>query len=139
MSFRIKKIRITNFQVKELIDESRRVLPNEACALLIGMIVKEMAVVERIRITDNISASPAAFTIDPNVLLEVYTQLETEGKEVVGIFHSHPTVESPSAIDIEYMKFNPIVWVILSTISGRYSAYQLIKSQVCSVEINLYG
>ncbi|MHC1592076.1 MAG: M67 family metallopeptidase [Candidatus Helarchaeales archaeon] len=108
----LKQIKLLHRHLKMLQDWSRKNSPREACALLLGTISNEIAIVKKVRLTENVEKSTIRFSIDPEELYSAYLEAEREGMEVVGVFHSHPAVARPSGIDLEYMKINPIAWVI---------------------------
>jgi len=71
----------------------------------------------------NSDSSPVSFSIDPDDLIEGYQLSESRNLQVVGIFHSHPAEPFPSSIDKRYMKINPVVWLIYSTVTNEARAY----------------
>ena len=71
--------------------------PLEACGLLAGKNdrVKEVIFVR------NQAQSPQRFVMDPYEQLNAFDWIESNGLDLLGIFHSHPTgPETPSATDI---------------------------------------
>ena len=56
-----------------------------------------------------------SLVVDPLVLLDIYTEIEQRGEELIGIFHTHPASPYPSGTDRHYMEVNPYVWLISST------------------------
>jgi len=135
---RIKRIKISRKDLRKIIEESIKNLSMEICGLLMGKIDNKTAVIKRIKFTPNISESPIRFKIDPLTLYETYMEAEKRGEEVVGIFHSHPSSSQPSALDIEYMQVNPVVWLIVG-VRGKenyeISAWQLFEGKIQPVEI----
>ncbi len=134
----IEKIKISKKDLRKIIEESIKNLGIEICGLLIGKIENKTAIVKKIKFTPNVSESPILFTIDPLTLYETYMEAEKRGEEIIGIFHSHPSSSQPSAIDIEYMKLNPIVWLIIGIRNKEHyevSAWQLFEGKIQPVEI----
>ncbi len=84
---------------------------------------------------ENRERSTVTFQIDPKTVYEAYQRADREGKEVVGVFHSHPAPPRPSPIDIQYMQVNQIVWLILSTTTNSFEAYQLHNEDIRPVKI----
>jgi proteasome lid subunit RPN8/RPN11 len=117
--------------------KAKRVWPLEACALLVGCLKGEFSKTSEIRITENIDDSPVTFRIDPIFLYEAYTKAESEGKEIIGIFHSHPAPPTPSSIDIQYMKTYPVIWLIMSMPTGSMKAYQWRDEALREVEMRI--
>lgn len=108
----VKTISITENQVKKLEEETLDRYPDEACALLLGVYRGEKAVVKEVRIAKNVNNSSTSFTIDPSFVYQVLLEGETEGLEIVGIFHAHPAPPYPSFSDREGMKLWPVIWLI---------------------------
>ena len=123
--------------VDQMKSEARRVWPMEACGLLLGRIEGEVPQVSDLVLAENVEKSTVSFTIDPQTLLQVYLKAETEAKELLGIFHSHPAEARPSGVDIKFMRMNPVTWFILSMPSEAYAAYRLEGSELVPVQVIL--
>ena len=96
---------------EELLEEARRVLPNECCGLLAG---RGRTVMRLFRAT-NALASPAAYEIRPRELFALFRRLRAEELDLVGIYHSHPTGENfPSVRDLERAYYPETAYVIIS-------------------------
>lgn len=121
---RIKILKIRKKDLEVLERDALRSYPLEACALLIGVIDEEEALVTDLFIAKNMDESSFSFTISPKSLFDALNKADREGKEIIGIFHSHPAPPQPSSIDLKFMKLNPIVWLIMSMIDHRLAAYQ---------------
>lgn len=90
--------------------------PLEACGLLGG----KNGHVELVLPVKNAAASPVRFSMDPKAQLRAMQQIEMEGLELVGIFHSHPRGPSePSKTDIEEARY-PVVHIIWSKAGRRW-------------------
>lgn len=131
MSRVITKIQISQTQLAQLVDIAKLSLPNESCALLAGKI-KEMETYRDIRVLEILVASNAdksivSFSIDEIELIHLYEKAEDDGLQVVGIFHSHPSKPIPSTTDLKFMKINPVVWLIYSSITCEFRAYILTE------------
>lgn len=98
-------------------------MPNEACAILLGVGNR----VKEVFLTENKERSPAAFTVPPEQLLEAYKMAEARKWAVVGIFHSHPSSHAyPSETDKRFMQVNPdTVWIIYSAIHDAFRGHVL--------------
>jgi len=97
--------------------------PKETCGFLLGRAENEGFVVLKIIPATNTLNSATAFEIAPSDVLKAFEEADKLGLDVIGIYHSHPAPPEPSAIDLRYMKFNPMVWLIISTIDGSIAAY----------------
>ena len=136
---RIWTIRITRPQRRQLYRIRRRVTPLEGVALLFGIYEDANTAVRVVRIVEmeNVAQSKATFAIDPEEQFRVISEAENQGLLLVGIYHSHPAPPKPSGWDLEYMAYNPVVWIIdgVSIIARRMRAYQLLEGKLHSVRI----
>jgi len=131
-----KKIIISNLLRENLVQHANKQDPYESCAILLGNVNEETWEITEIFLTENMDKSEINFTVSNEQLLEGYTKAEEKGLSVVGIFHSHPKSEpSPSNTDIEFMKGNPVPWVIYSGLTNDMKAY-LLESEVIQIQIN---
>ena len=86
---------------REVVEECRARVPNEACGLLGGRLTADGQRAELAKPVTNISASPVYYEMDPLGMLAAIDALEAAGLEEVAYFHSHPASEpNPSATDI---------------------------------------
>jgi proteasome lid subunit RPN8/RPN11 len=106
-------------QIRELAGIAKDALPSESCALLLGHDDK----VVKILPMQNADESAITFTIEPTELLHAYNLAESNGMEVIAIFHSHPANPWPSSTDIKFMEINPVVWIIYSTTESQLRAF----------------
>lgn len=84
-------------QWREMRDHVARQIPLEACGLLAGKNdrVKEVIFVR------NRAQSPKRFVMDPYEQLKAFDWIESNGLDLLGIFHSHPSgPETLSPTDI---------------------------------------
>ena len=81
----------------EMCEYVDRQAPLEACGLLAGRNDQ----VEKVILVRNQAQSPARFVMDPYEQLEAFDWIESNGLELLGIFHSHPAgPETVSVTDI---------------------------------------
>ena len=75
----------------------------------------------------------------PEVEVLGFAHSAEEGLEQVGIYHSHPAPPEPSESDLEFMKYNPCVWVIdgRKRLRFRMKAFQLWQGFLLSVDIDI--
>lgn len=109
--------------------------PLEACGLLAGK-NNQVEVVIKIR---NQSQSPTRFVMDPYEQLNAFQWIESNGLELVGIFHSHPTgPEVVSVTDIAEAAY-PVVHVIVSRAGRDWSmrAFWIENGRAEEVELML--
>lgn len=123
-----------------MLEEVRRVYPQEACGVILGQFESDAVIAQEVVFATNVAESSVRFVIDAEELYRILVRAEDEGKEMVGIFHSHPTTAKPSGVDEPFMEMNPLVWVILGTLTDRtdMSAYQWFDNSIHPVEIVTY-
>lgn len=92
--------------------------PLEACGLLGG----KDGVVEVVLPVKNAAESQVRFRMDPRAQLRAIEHIESEGLEIVAIFHSHPKGPSvPSPTDIAETSYN-VVNIIWAKVGRRWQA-----------------
>ncbi len=95
----------------EIVAHCQGEYPNEACGLVAG---KEGIPVRSIPMR-NADASPATYRFDPKEQFEVFENLDDEGLEAFGIFHSHTHSEAyPSPTDRRQAFYPDSYYLILS-------------------------
>jgi [CysO sulfur-carrier protein]-S-L-cysteine hydrolase len=114
--------------------------PEEACGLLSGQIkagtYRAVAVIP----TTNELHSPFRYRIDPHEQITAFNQIDSQGLELVGIYHSHPAGPSePSPTDIAEAYYPEVVYLIWSAQTGDWQckAFLIQKGQVIPVEISI--
>ena len=131
-----KKIIISKAFRENLAQHANKQDPYEACAILLGNTDEETWETTEIFLAKNTDKSEINFTISNEQLLEGYNIAEEKKLSVVGIFHSHPKSEpSPSNTDVQFMKGNPVPWVIYSGLTNDMKAY-ILESKVIQIPIN---
>jgi [CysO sulfur-carrier protein]-S-L-cysteine hydrolase len=106
---------MTSAVANALMDHARAELPNEACALLSGSLVEQVA--SHVHPARNSEASPLRYNVDPQDLVRITFAIEDAGEDLVAIFHSHtrsPAV--PSATDRRTAQY-PDVFYVLATLA----------------------
>jgi len=89
-------------------------IEEERCGLLIGVKKGDFFVDEAVEVR-NVKSSVSEFELDPVESLRVFEYAERIGKEVVGVWHTHPLWKAyPSQKDVSGMKTFPGVWIIIS-------------------------
>jgi proteasome lid subunit RPN8/RPN11 len=99
----------------EMVLHALEQLPYEACGLLAGT----DGSVSRFYPTRNADRSRFTFRLDPKEQLRVFTDIENEGLDLVGIFHSHTHTEAyPSPTD-RAQAFYPEAHYVLVSLQDR--------------------
>jgi len=82
---------------QEMLDHVDRQVSLEGCGLLAGKNDR----VEKVIFVRNQAQSPARFVMDPYEQLQAFDWIESNGLDLLGIFHSHPAgPETASVTDI---------------------------------------
>lgn len=95
--------------------------PLEICGLLIGTTDGEQWQVEEARIVENLNRERAAdrFQLDPQGYQRVDRELRGSGREIIGVFHSHPDCPAkPSPTDLENA-WEGLLYPIISVHNGQ--------------------
>jgi proteasome lid subunit RPN8/RPN11 len=96
--------------VDAIVAHAREARPAECCGLLVG----SPARIEQAHRARNLEASPARFLIDPEDHFAAIHAARANGREVVGVYHSHPaTPATPSAADLAEATYSEYVYVIV--------------------------
>jgi proteasome lid subunit RPN8/RPN11 len=100
-------------EMREHVEEQA---PLEACGLLAG----KNNEVERVILVQNQAQSPVRFVMEPYEQLEAFNWIDSNGLELIGIFHSHPAgPEVVSATDINEAAYE-VVHVVWSRNHGPW-------------------
>ncbi len=87
--------------------------PYEACGVLVGTISGSTALVEKALPVTNVKRTRRSFELDPKEHYNAWNEAEKNGKEIVGVYHTHPVSSAvPSLWDRETMQNVPGVWLI---------------------------
>ena len=102
---------IVSAMLRQALDE----LPNECCGLLSGT----GGLIDCIRPCRNQRKSSTAFSVEPSELFDFFRSLRQEGKEFLGIYHSHPRGSgTPSPRDVDEFHYPGVSYWILSLHNG---------------------
>jgi proteasome lid subunit RPN8/RPN11 len=90
-------LQLPQTMVDEMIAHARDDLPNECCGIIAG----KDGVATRFYRTGNAEASPFRYNIDPRDLLRIEREMDSEGWQVLVIYHSHVASDAyPSPTDV---------------------------------------
>jgi [CysO sulfur-carrier protein]-S-L-cysteine hydrolase len=133
----IQVLELNNALLQELITYVDRHVPLEACGLLAG----KAARVEKMIGVLNQAQSPVRFVMDPYEQLHAFDWIESNGLDLVGIFHSHPTgPETVSPTDIAEAAY-AVVHLILSRSDNQWKArgFWIEDGAACEVTLQITG
>ena len=112
----MRTLSLTNKQIQQMIAHVDSQLPMEACGLLAG----RGSSVESVLVVKNQAQSPVRYVMDPIEQLHAFEWIESQGLELLGIFHSHPSgPETVSPTDIAEAAYD-VVHVIVSRVDGTW-------------------
>lgn len=114
----MRALSLTNEQLNRMIAHVEAQLPLEACGLLAG----KGSSVESVLPVANQARSPARFVMDPLGQLQAFEWIDSQGLDLVGIFHSHPAgPETVSPTDIADSAY-AVVNLVLSRVNDSWRA-----------------
>ncbi len=91
-------------------------LPNEACGLLAGRDRRA----EQLYAMRNADESPSSYRLEPKQQLAVFDEIERNGMELIGIYHSHIRTEAyPSETDCRQAFYPEAHYVVVSLADPR--------------------
>lgn len=122
---------------KEIVEHGLREFPNEACGLLAGKDGRPV----KIFAMRNADASPASYRLDPKEQLKVFDEIDEEGLDLLGIYHSHTHSEAyPSETD-RRQAFYPDAYYLLLSLQERENpvlrAFRILDGEVTEEELNV--
>ena len=114
----MKPLTLTKEQLQQMITHVDRLAPLEACGLLAGLNSKVDSVIG----VTNQAQSEVRFVMEPTEQLKAFEWIDSNGLELVGIFHSHPSgPETVSPTDIAEAAYK-VVYVILARVNDVWQA-----------------
>jgi [CysO sulfur-carrier protein]-S-L-cysteine hydrolase len=93
----VAPMKISQELIDEMVAHAREDVPNECC----GMIGGHDGVAERVVRVENAAASPLRYEMDPQGQFDALKEIEADGGELLGIYHSHTkSAAYPSQTDV---------------------------------------
>lgn len=118
--------------MKQMAEHALDELPNECCGMLSG----KGGFIDAIRRCTNERSSPSEFFVPPLELFEFFHSLREQGREFLGIYHSHPEGGyAPSRRDEKEFHYRDRSYWIVSLNNGRASVRCFEWRQVGFVEV----
>ncbi|MCD1295243.1 hypothetical protein CUJ83_09555 [Methanocella sp. CWC-04] len=131
---KIKYIEIPCFIIDEILGDCKERRPEEACGILVGKTRDDVIDIEEAIPMINKLGSGHEFMIDPERLYHVWKTIDSQGKEITGVYHSHIYHSSePSGKDIENMKITGLMHFIV----GRDYEIRAFNFDECLKEIKI--
>lgn len=126
---------------ERLIDLARRGAPNEVCGYVAGRREESLRARE-VYPVENALGAPTAFALDGQSMIDAEQRIETDGHEILGVYHSHPTSPpEPSKRDrrdaAEYDPFGYLIHLIVSLASeeAEIRAWIYTDGQVVGLDL----
>lgn len=131
-------MRIAKPLIDEIVAHALDDLPNECCGL-IGGDEHEMRSVHRAR---NAANTWLRYEVHPSDQIRIMDQIEADGEEMVGIYHSHTKSEAyPSLTDINLAAAWPDPLYLICSVADRDApvvrAFEIRDGEVEEVELEV--
>jgi len=105
-------VEITREALDDILAHAREAAPAECCGLLIGSGSR----VESAHRSPNLDPSPTRFRIDPAAHFAAIHAARASGRQVVGVYHSHPATRAvPSPRDLAESLYPDYAYLIASS------------------------
>lgn len=132
----ITELRISRKDTELIQVELEANRPYEACGVLIGTMDSSKALVEEARPVINSKRTRTSFELDPQQFYVAWNDAESKGKEIVGIYHTHPVSSAvPSLWDRKTMEDVSLVWLIAGADGMRAYVWDSGMKSVKIVEL----
>ena len=115
--------------VEQIKREAKEGLPNEICGYLAGRKLEEQLDITTAYPLTNVDKSPEHFSFDPKEQFEVFNRASKEGKQLLGIYHSHP--ETPARMseeDIRLANDPLLLYAIYSVVEDEINLFSVKKN-----------
>jgi len=117
---------IRNAAMHNMYASAEKHYPHEACGLLLGKLTDAGWYVDEAREVSNLNMERSSdrYLLDPAAYQAVDRELRGTGREIIGIYHSHPDCPAkPSPTDLADA-WDSFAYVIISTCNGRTADMQ---------------
>jgi proteasome lid subunit RPN8/RPN11 len=123
--------------VEAMIAHARAGLPNEVCGLLAGTAGRA----RRLYRTASAEPSPVRYVVEPREQLRILREIEGQGWELVGIYHSHTHSPAyPSRTDVELAYYPEAFYLIVSLMvddAPEVRAFRILDGQVSEATLDV--
>lgn len=104
-------IYLTEKHKKKIVEHSKKEYPNEACGILAG----KKGRVKKVYSVASTDKSAVRFFMDSGKQFMAMREIEKNGLEMIGIYHSHPEMQAyPSPHDVELAYYPEVSYVIVA-------------------------
>jgi len=131
-----RTVAISQAVVNAMIAHAQREAPKECCGLLVGSAGR----VDENVATRNIAGTPETrYEVDPREHIALNRTLRGSGREVVGVYHSHPRGPArPSPTDVAEAFYPDFIYVIVSMEQASHAdvrAFEIVAGQANELTI----
>ena len=130
-------LKLESSYVDEIIDHAREDAPNECCGIIAGRDGQATKLYRAI----NAEASPYRYNVDPKDLLRIYRDLDSNGWDVLAIYHSHSHTEAyPSPTDVRLAAWPEAHYLIVSladAVNPVLRAFRIEDGEVTEVPLEV--
>jgi [CysO sulfur-carrier protein]-S-L-cysteine hydrolase len=123
--------------VRQALDEH----PNEACGLLAGVSRNGTTEATRVFKMTNAERSPVIYRMEPAEQLKAFNEIDRDGLELVGIYHSHTRSPAyPSSTDVNLAYYPECVYLIVSLrdmAAPDLRGFTIVDGKVTEVDLDL--
>ena len=128
-------LKIAPSVIAEMLAHAREEAPRECCGLLVGTL-GEVTRAVRAR---NLESGVTRFLVDPQDHFEAIRSARSEGREIVGAYHSHPASPPlPSETDrAQAYGGSDFLYVIVSLVNEEVRAYRCDEGEFVSLPLFL--
>jgi len=121
----------------EMVEHGLAAFPNESCGLLAG---KEGRPVKFFPMA-NRDASPVTYRLDPREQLKVFDEMDEQGWDLLGIFHTHTHSEAyPSETD-RGQAFYPEAEYLVMSLTDRANpvlrSFEIVEGEIVERELEI--
>jgi len=121
----------------EMVEHGLAAFPNESCGVLAG---KEGRPVKFFAMT-NRDASPVTYRLDPKEQLRVFDEMDEQGWDLLGIFHTHTHSEAyPSETD-RGQAFYPEAEYLVMSLTDRANpvlrSFAIVEGEIVERELEI--
>jgi proteasome lid subunit RPN8/RPN11 len=121
---------------QQMLQHVQTCLPEEACGLIGGVENRASLVFP----VENEFHSPVRFRMKPEEQLSAFLNLEENGLDLIGIYHSHPTgPDSPSQTDqseFAYPRTAYLIWSLLDA-DWKVHGYRMEDGQFIEIPLKV--
>jgi len=121
MASAVRTLTVTREVYDGIVEQATQGRPEEVCGVLAGEHGERASRAVAARAVENVAPAPrTTYQLDPREQLETMDELESEGADVVGFYHSHPTgPPRPSPTDAQGAAWTNYSYVIV-VLDGEY-------------------